>query len=294
MPQYKNELINTMISERFEVYHVKDVVAPEQTFYHSHDYYEIHCTLAGSGTFFLDGREFPLTPGSVLLIQQNDLHRILNQTSNFFERVYIFVTPQYLEAHSTPQTNLAQCFQTSGPLRSRLLQLPPEKLRELLAPLDQQPEQSYGADFFYEEKFLQLMVYFNRLVQEQEQPKMLKESPTENPLMTEVLRYIAENLASDLRQEPLSQRFFINKYALGRQFKAATGLTLHQYILKKRLLLSKQLLREQGSASQIFTQCGFTSYPHFLRCFKEEFHMTPKEFLEKEKKRQFVSFEHEG
>lgn len=71
------EQVNTMVSDQYEIYHVKDVVSQNKTIYHHHDFYEIHATLKGEATFYLNGRQFTIKAGSVLLIHSNDLHRIV-------------------------------------------------------------------------------------------------------------------------------------------------------------------------------------------------------------------------
>ncbi|MGH2322873.1 helix-turn-helix domain-containing protein, partial [Enterococcus faecalis] len=64
------------------------------------------------------------------------------------------------------------------------------------------------------------------------------------------------------------------------------------FVLKKKLLYAKQLLKEYRSASDVYLKCGFKSYPHFLKSFKKEFNMTPKEFLVQHKNNQSIHFDH--
>ena len=66
--------VNTMISDQYEIYHVKDIVSQNKTVYHHHDFYEIHATLEGEAIFYLDGRQFTIQSGNVLLIHSRDLH----------------------------------------------------------------------------------------------------------------------------------------------------------------------------------------------------------------------------
>ena len=42
---------DTMINDRFEAFHIKDIVEENNTLYHYHSFYEIHCTLKGSGLY---------------------------------------------------------------------------------------------------------------------------------------------------------------------------------------------------------------------------------------------------
>ena len=93
--EIRKSQVNSMISDQYEIFHVKDMVSPEKTIYHYHDFYEVHCTLKGVATFFLDGHQFDVEAGTVLLIHYHDLHRIIKQSTDDFERMYIFLTPDF-------------------------------------------------------------------------------------------------------------------------------------------------------------------------------------------------------
>ena len=286
---------NTMISDRFEVFLVDDFVSEENTLYHYHDFYEIHCTLEGEGVFYVDNHEYHLRPGTVTLISPNDLHRVLSQKTESFRRCYIFVTPQYLQSHSTSRSDLAEAFRFLGSGHNRFLQLDPNELESLLAPLNQEPGTAYGEDLEYEVHLLRFLIFLNRLSQKQEHSLVSPSTNSPNnkdALIPQVIDYINENLDASLTLDSLAEKFYTNKYSLSRSFKKASGINLHSFILKKRLLYSKQLLRKYRSSTEVYSLCGFQSYTHFLRAFKEEFHITPKEFLKRESQNQVVLFDH--
>ena len=94
-----------------------------------------------------------------------------------------------------------------------------------------------------------------------------------------IVRYINENLEEDLSLERLSEKFFVSKYHLAREFKKYTGYTVHSFILKKRLLTARVLLREQNSILDVSLQCGFRDYSTFVRAFKAEFGLTPYQYM---------------
>lgn len=285
---------NTMISDRFEVFLVDDVVTEENTLYHYHDFYEIHCTLEGEGVFYVDNHEYHLRPGTVTLISPNDLHRVLSQKTESFRRCYIFVTPQYLQTHSTPRSDLTEAFRFLGSGHNRFLQMDPQELEQLLAPFKEEPGTDYGEDLEYEVHLLKFLIRLNRLSQSQEHSLLTPstKTPNKDTLIPQVIDYINENLEKPLTLDSLAEKFYTNKYSLSRSFKKVSGINLHSFILKKRLLYSKQLLRKYRSSTEVYTLCGFQSYTHFLRAFKEEFHITPKEFLKREALNQVVLYDH--
>lgn len=64
----------------------------------------------------------------------------------------------------------------------------------------------------------------------------------------------------------------------GRRFRETMGLSVGNYILKKRMELAVSLLLDTtDSVERIAAKCGFNDFRHFLRQFKAEQGMTPTE-----------------
>ena len=71
----------------------------------------------------------------------------------------------------------------------------------------------------------------NRTAYEQEHPKSQKE---EQNLYENLMDYIEEHLDEELTLEKLAGEFFVSKYYIAHIFKENIGLSIHQYIMKKR------------------------------------------------------------
>ena len=78
--------------------------------------------------------------------------------------------------------------------------------------------------------------------------------------------------------EDIAGALFVSKYHIAHVFKAQIGLSIHQYILKKRLNLCKGSIASGTDITMACTQCGFDDYSSFYRAFKKEYGMSPKEF----------------
>ncbi len=102
---------------------------------------------------------------------------------------------------------------------------------------------------------------------------------TENETINQILLYINKNVTCDLSLDDLSERFRISKFYLCKQFKNYTGITVYQYIMKKRLMLSLGMLREGTPVTVACRECGFNDYSNYLKAFKREFGKNPKDFL---------------
>jgi AraC-like DNA-binding protein len=99
-----------------------------------------------------------------------------------------------------------------------------------------------------------------------------------NKKISSIMDYINENLDKELSLDTLSEKFYLSKYHLLREFKKYGGYTIHQYIHKKRLIAAKTLLREGIQVTEVCTQCGFGDYSNFIRSFKKAFGVPPKKY----------------
>ena len=87
-----------------------------------------------------------------------------------------------------------------------------------------------------------LLLYLNRLVYERLHPQ---KSRTEESLYQNVAAYIEEHLDEDLSLEKLAGEFFVSKYHIAHVFKDNLGLSIHQYITKKRLALCREAISDK-------------------------------------------------
>lgn len=102
---------------------------------------------------------------------------------------------------------------------------------------------------------------------------------TDNKTINQVISYINENITCNLSLDELSDRFHISKFYLCKQFKNHAGITVYQYIMKKRLTLSLDMLQKGTPVTIACRKCGFNDYSNYLKAFKREFGKNPKEFL---------------
>lgn len=90
-----------------------------------------------------------------------------------------------------------------------------------------------------------------------------------------ILTYLNERFCTDITLDELSQKFYISKYYLTREFKKAYGETIFQHIIAMRINYAKRLLRfTDKSIDEIAELCGFHDQSYFTKQFKKAENMT--------------------
>ena len=71
----------------------------------------------------------------------------------------------------------------------------------------------------------------------------------------------------------------LSPYHFARQFKAATGLPPHQYVIARRVERAKHLLQGGGlTLAQVAARAGFSNQSHLSHHFKRLVGVTPGQF----------------
>lgn len=107
----------------------------------------------------------------------------------------------------------------------------------------------------------------------------------------EIINYIDSHLSQPILIENLAEMMGYNVNYFSSKFKKVFDLPPQIFILKKRLNTSIKYLAETDlSIEQIAYSCGFNSCAYYIRQFKNEFLMTPKQFRADKSTNPFKTF----
>ena len=95
-----------------------------------------------------------------------------------------------------------------------------------------------------------------------------------------VVEYIEEYLDASPSLEQMAAVARLSSYHFSRQFKAATGLPPHQYVIARRVERAKQLLQagRDLSLAEVAARAGFSDQSQFSHHFKRLVGVTPGQF----------------
>lgn len=269
-----------MVEKSFEIFHYKDTYL-NPIDYHHHDFYEIYLLLSGNVTYNIEERIYSLHPGDILVIDNKELHRpILGKNKEPYERVVLWINKEYLKSLSTPKTDLTSCFNLVFEDKDNLIRAAHkdnETLREQLFKLYDVCSNSdhYGNDVLAVCTLCELMVLLARI-------KSVKaaELPTSkiSGLIEAIMNYISLNAQNKISLDDIASEFYLSKYHISREFKKYTGCTIYRFATQKRLIYAKELIRQGYSINEVCSLCGFGDYSSFLKAFKKEYGITPRDY----------------
>ncbi len=260
------------LKENFRLFHLADDRGAAME-YHYHNFHKMIMLLSGKASYEIEGERFVLKPGDYILVGRGSIHRPVVESGVFYERMILYISPQFLEELRTEDCDLATCFQRAQKQFRYVYHAgDSEDVIPLFLQLERAGRQGgFGSEVLQKALFLQLMVAVNRAM---EQSKPILASRRDDKVIA-ILHYLNAHLTEEIRIDDLAQRFYISKYHMMRRFKEETGYTIHHYISEKRLLLAQQFLQQGSSLTEVALSVGYQDYSTFSRAFKKQFGYIP-------------------
>ena len=260
--------------ENFRLFHLRSE-GGARTDLHYHEFCKLILLLSGQGSYYIDGQHYLLCPGDIVLVGSQSLHKPELSDAAPYERIILYVSPEYLTQLSIPECDLLWVFRPEGGHVLRLPEDRRQKVFRMAAALEQDLlGDAFGREILSNAGLLRLLVELGRSI-EDSAANLPRPSVPENRRVLEIMEYLDGNLSEEIDMDALAERFFISKYHMMRLFRAHTGFTIHTYLLQRRLLAARQLIERGMRATEACYRCGFRSYSSFTRSYGKYFGTTP-------------------
>lgn len=249
--------------------------------FHFHDQMEILIIMSEGDKFFIRNKIYPLSRGSVFILNSSDLHRSVAKPRSIYQFYSIRFYPEEIQGISTETFDLIRCFRNHDRFNHMVL-LNIDQLDHLLKLINKIEYylatdcSAYGKEIFAKSLLAEVLVYINFLYDLPPLPPVpeKKDLSAFYPIIT----YINEHITEKISLDDLSRIFFMSKYYLSHRFKSLFGITLGEYTVQKRLSLAKSYLRQGISVTMAGEQAGFNSCNHFIRTFTRSVGLTPRQY----------------
>ena len=258
----------------FRLFHLNDAQGTKVD-YHYHDFCKLLLLRSGGGGYMVNGQRYTLEPGDIVLVGSHTIHRPEFEPGVPYERIIIYIRPEFLQKNSFPDCDLEEVFSGAA---GHILR-PSKHRRQHYATLCTRLEQElagdgYGRQVLSTALLLQILGEVGRDLNSPE-AEMPQPQTSENSRILDILRYIDAHLTEDLTIDALSEQFYISKYHMMRLFRQEVGQTIHNYLCDRRLIHARDLINQGLSATESCFRSGFRSYSSFTRAYGKRFGTTP-------------------
>ncbi len=276
-----------MLSGDYEVY--EKVGEPiGAVAFHYHDFYELIYIMEGEFSSLIEDRAVRMRKGDFLLIDKNVMHKYhpTEREMDSSRRIILWISDQMLMELAEGEPLLTECFLGVGPklyhfpiyyeeiLRGFLLKLAMSEI------LDGTDTQGSGIRKVMDRGNLSLFFgYLNVLCKREEYLSSTQEI-VGHPLVEQVTGYIEAHISAEITVEDVAEAVHMSKYYFLRKFKEITGMTVHNFIVNKRIISACQIMSEGKSITESWQQTGFADYSSFLRNFRKIYGISPREYRE--------------
>lgn len=222
---------------------------------HCHSNYEILYFIRGNVRYIIEGAEYSLTAGSLLLIPPNVVHGVKACGDGTYQRCVLDIYPGGFDLdggnllrrvfsnkcyyENTDGRGIGNAFDdifSAAPLGDWALNI---SVQALLI------------------KILLMQDTF-----EASEPKIAASGA-----VSQIITYINENFTEKITLDDISAKFFISKHHLNKLFRKATGITVGEYVIYKRIYYARGLIQRGVRASEAAESSGFSDYSAFYKAY---------------------------
>lgn len=239
---------------------------------HNHDEYEIFLFLEGDSRYIVEDKTYTLEPWDIIIIRKHELHRIYHNRSVPYQRIVLMVSPLFFQENGCQNYEsqfLKGAFGNGNKIAADLVRssgICDAFLRY----------KKYSEDYTLSPRSPVLQAIIVEILYLINKTTGFSASDLTNSPIKPVLLYLNNNFTEDITLDLLEEKFFLSKYYLCRTFHKTTGLTVHEYIRRKRLTKVRELRSEGMNIGEAAARSGFHSYSSFYRAYLNEYGTPPR------------------
>lgn len=235
----------------------------------THPGYEILQLISGRVKYFIEGNEYVVNKGDVIILKSNEVHKLVVDLSIEYDRRVIQFSNEIFPS-STKVNGLLVCNVLES-LDNFMRVIPSYivnklKINDIFSKFD---EYSTQTDDFtiarYSMGVIDLFIAFNNAIKELSGINLVK---TENELIKQISDYIIKNIKNKITIKDVAKHVNFSESRLCHVFTTTMGIPLHKYVVLKRVQHAQNLIKHGYSLSQASELSGYEYYSTFYNNYK--------------------------
>lgn len=267
----------------FKLTHTIEEEPPHPTIPYNYydDTYAITILIRGEGTCSVEGNVYELKAGDLMVLSPDEIRSFKFSNHGYHERLSVYFSDSVLFPLFEYDLPLMNIF------RNRSLGL----------------GNMYSFDLYETERVTSILNQLKEAVQKENDPintarlhtlifqllfwiydardlkKSHEISTKADSVIFDICCYIKNNLDKDLSYSTLQNHFWVSRYQLTEVFARNMGMSLTEYIIRKRLNRAIFLAHEGAGIEEAAYKSGFHTYSHFYKEFVKYYQKSPRAFL---------------
>ncbi len=240
------------------------IQVPDQSLFprHIHNEYEVFYFCEGDADYVVGSALYHMNRRDLLVIQPGDYHYLRLRSDAPYDRFFVHFTREELglPAGTVLETGMFHI------ARDSMIHRFFETWAESKAVL---PAKELEA--FVRAGVAMLLLLLKHQLQQQILPA------EENPVLKQILQYIDQHPEQAITAEQLAERFFVSTSWIVHIFRRYLGISLMQYIRKRRILYAQSMILAGTAPTDVAVRCQFENYATFYRQYKAVLGHSPNE-----------------
>jgi len=247
---------------------------------HMHNYVEVIYFPDTELEYLIESKIYRLNPGDILFIPNGFFHRPYSIPENAtYGRIVLSMSCEFLNSINHSGLDLSSCLKTISEDQHFLLPcFSPENkfIRLILQQMVLVSRDTFVGNSFLLESFCAQIVLY--MLHSSQSVSLPDGRTSKNRLIRTTLDYISEHICQPVTLESIAKSLFVSKYHLSHAFKKHMGVSIHQYIILKRVEIAKSLIRENKPMNIVCLESGFNNYSNFFKAFKSVTGVSPSDY----------------
>lgn len=251
--------------------------------FHWHSYFEITYVKKGRGNYFVDGREYSMDEGDIIIFNNVEPHgwKLLDEDMVLLVMIFSpeFVAEklsvfdwEYLKPFVERGSNFKNRIGKEEPVSHEIR----KGIREIYGEWEQKKE---GYPLMIKANVLRILTMLIRAYQdESKSAEMLKEKKNAMKRLEQAFDYINDQYCGKITLEEVAASAYMSPNYFSSYFRKVTGVGFSEYVTRLRINHARELLRDTDrSVTDIALECGFNNLSNFYRLYKKHVGKPPKD-----------------
>lgn len=268
-----------MLSKDFEIFYYSDLHFSTLES-HVHDYYEFYFFLGGRVSMELGDETTALTPGDIIIVPPGQPHRaVIHDPAVTYQRIVFWISEDFCRSLEALSESYIYLIRETLAGKGFIYHVDDVDFNALKAQvytlLAEIRTDRFGREARIPNLAAELILSLNRMVYEKSHVGIKNEARS---LCEAIASYIDTHFDEDLTLDTLAARFYVSKYYISHLFQDELGLSVHRYLTKRRLAVTRDAILSGASVGEAYSLCGFKDYTSFYRAFLKEYGVSPKQY----------------